>query len=194
LTPLVLRFLVLVHLGYLHIRGSSNPLGVVSRVESLPFHWYYSIKDAFGFCILLSVFAAVIFFYPTIFMEADNFIPSNPMITPPHITPEWYFLFAYTILRSVPSKLGGVFALASSILFLFSFPFTHFCLCKRLATYGPVKGVFWSQVVVFGLLTLAGFWPVSEPYLFVSRCLSGFYFSFFVLFPLTRVAWDKMLA
>jgi len=79
---------VLVHLRYLHIRGSSNPLGVVSSADSLPFHWYYSIKDVFGFCILLSVFVVVILFYPTLFLEADNFIPSNPMVTPAHITPE----------------------------------------------------------------------------------------------------------
>jgi len=194
LTPFLIRFLVLVHLRYLHIRGSSNPLGVVSRMDSVPFHWYYSIKDAFGFRIILSVFVVVVLFYPTFFLEADNFIPSNPMITPSHITPEWYFLFAYTILRSVPSKLGGVFALASSILVLLSFPFTHVCSSKSLTTYGPVKGVFWSQVVVFGLLTLAGFWPVSDPFLFVSRCFAGCYFSFFVLFPLGRVAWDRLLS
>lgn len=177
----------------MHIRGSSNPLGVVSRDDSIPFHWYYRIKDAFGLRIILTVFVIVVFFYPTIFLEADNFIPSNPLITPPHITPEWYFLFAYTILRSVPSKLGGVFALASSILVLLSFPFTHFCLSKSLSTYGPVKGLFWSQVVVFGLLTLAGFWPVSDPFLFVSRCFAVYYFSFFILFPLSRVAWDAVL-
>lgn len=181
------------HLRYLHIRGSSNPLGVVSTADCLPFHWYYSIKDAFGFCVLISVFLGVVFFYPSIFLEADNFIPANPMVTPPHITPEWYFLFAYTILRSVPSKLGGVFALASSILVLSSLPFSHFCRGKSLSTYGPVKGVFWSQVVVFWLLTLAGFWPVSDPYLFVSRFFSCFYFGFFVIFPLCRVLWDLAL-
>ena len=87
-TPFLLSALVLVHLNFLHLYGSSNPLGVTSKSERLPFHWYYSVKDTFGFCVLATLFCLIVFFFPNLFMEADNFLPANPLVTPPHITPE----------------------------------------------------------------------------------------------------------
>jgi len=118
--------------------------------------------------------------------EADNFIPANPIVTPPHIVPEWYFLFAYAILRSVPSKLGGVWALVCSILILMVLTVTHYQAMKGLIYYGPVKALFWSHVVVFLLLTAGGSWPVQPPYLNLTRILSVFYFSFYALLGFFR--------
>jgi len=152
----------------------------------VPFHIYYTIKDIFGFCVLVTLFLLVIFFKPLLFMESDNFIPANALITPPHIVPEWYFLFAYAILRCVPSKLGGVCALVGSILCLATLRFTHFQIMKGLSFYGPVKGLFWGFVTVFLMLTLAGSWPVVIPFTLVTTILSVQYYSFFALLSLLR--------
>lgn len=151
-----MSFLSIIHIFYLHLSGSSNPLGIVSRQDKVPFHWYYTSKDIFGFCVLLSSLLFLVFFYPTLLLEADNFIPSNPLVTPTHIVPEWYFLFAYTILRCVPSKLGGVLALFASVAVLLVLSFTHGQSIKGLSFYGPVKALYWLHVTVFFLLTLGG--------------------------------------
>lgn len=151
-----MSFLSIIHIFYLHLTGSSNPLGIVSRPDKVPFHWYYTSKDIFGFCVLLSSLLFLVFFYPSLLLEADNFIPSNPLVTPSHIVPEWYFLFAYTILRCVPSKLGGVLALLASVAVLLVLSFTHGQSIKGLSYYGPVKALFWLHVTVFFLLTLGG--------------------------------------
>jgi len=142
LLPFVLSGLVLVHLSYLHLGGSNNPLGISSKTDSTPFHVYYRLKDTFGFCVLVSALLFIVLFYPLLFFEADNFIPANALVTPPHITPEWYFLFAYTVLRSVPSKLGGVLALISRILVLILLPILFCSNIKSLAFCGPVKLLF----------------------------------------------------
>lgn len=125
--------------------------------------------------------------------EADNFTPANPIVTPPHIVPEWYFLFAYSVLRVVPSKLGGVLALLGSIIILILLPLTHYQSMKGLSYYGPVKFIFWVHVVVFALLTVGGSWPVEAPYLYLTRSLSVLYFSFFVLLGYYRSLWDSLL-
>jgi len=156
LLPFIVSGLAILHLFYLHQLGSNNPLGINSSSDKIPFHWYFSIKDAFGFTVLLSALLCIIFFFPQLLIEADNFIPANPLVTPPHIVPEWYFLFAYAILRTVPSKLGGVLALLSSIFILALLSVSRLSLIKGLSYYGPVKGYFWCQVSVFVLLTLGG--------------------------------------
>jgi len=156
LLPFLVTGLRMLHIFYLHFTGSNNPLGINSTQDKVAFHWCYTSKDVFGVCCLISALLFLVFFYPSLLLEADNFIPSNPLVTPSHIVPEWYFLFAYTILRCVPSKLGGVFALFASILILAVLPFTHVQLMKGLAFYGPVKAIFWSHVTIFFLLTLGG--------------------------------------
>jgi len=130
------------HIFFLHQTGSNNPLGVSSTSERVPFHWYYTVKDVFGFCVVIRALIFTVFFAPRFLGEADNFIPANPMVTPPHIVPEWYFLFAYAILRSVPLKLGGVLALFCSIFVLVTLSLTHFQNMKGLSYYGPVKALF----------------------------------------------------
>jgi len=113
--------LVILHLFYLHIEGSSNPLGVSSNTNKVPFHYYYSVKDLYIYFVFLFVFLVVTLKYGYNLIDAENFIPANPLVTPAHIQPEWYFLFAYAILRSIPNKLGGVLGLLFSVLFLFLF-------------------------------------------------------------------------
>ena len=156
LIPFLVSGLSMLHIFYLHFSGSNNPLGISSDQDKIAFHWYYTSKDVFGFCFALSCLLFLVFFFPSLLLEPDNFIAANPLVTPRHIVPEWYFLFAYTILRCVPSKLGGVFALFTSILILAVLPFTHSQRMKGLAFYGPVKGMFWCHVTVFFLLTLGG--------------------------------------
>merc|ERR1712053_1400 len=123
LLPFVLAALRAVHLLFLHQTGSSNPLGVSRNLDKSPFHPYFSIKDVFGFVVFFSLMRAVCFLFPWDIGDPENFIPANPMVTPVHIQPEWYFLFAYAILRSIPSKLGGVLALVLSVLILAVIPF-----------------------------------------------------------------------
>merc|ERR1712212_459756 len=142
LLPFIVSALSGLHIFFLHQTGSNNPLGLSSRCDSVPFHCYYHFFDFFGLGLLVSALAYVVFFSPLLFMEVDNFIPANPILTPPHIVPEWYFLFAYAILRSVPSKIGGVLALLTSILALLVLSYTHWHFMKGLSFYGPVKAVF----------------------------------------------------
>jgi len=194
LIPFLVTGILVFHIYFLHLSLSNNPLGVSSYPDNVSFHWYYTIKDIFGFCVLFSVLTIVVLFYPYFLSEVDNFIPANPIVTPHQIVPEWYFLFAYSILRSVPAKLGGVLALVSSILILSILPLCHFQAIKGLRFYGPVKFIFFLHVCVFVLLSLAGAWPVSEPYTFLTCFFTIIYFSFYFLLPLYREIWDRILS
>jgi len=194
LLPFFVSAITIIHIFFLHSSGSNNPLGVSSAPDKVPFHWYYSVKDIFGFNVFVGALLFLVFFHPQLLGEADNFIPANPMVTPPHIVPEWYFLFAYAILRSVPSKLGGVTALVCSIVILTLLTISHFQNIKGLTYYGPVKAMFWVHVVTFTILTAGGSWPVEAPFLFLSRCLSVLYFSFYALLGFYRWLWDRALA
>lgn len=140
--PFVLIGLALVHLYYLHDSGSNNPLGVDDSGDLLPFHPYYSHKDFLGILIMVGCLLIVVIFQPDIFGRPDNFIPANPYKTPIHIEPEWYFLFAYTILRRVPNKGGGVAALAGSVIVLYLLPFRPKYFHMGLAFY-PISQVFY---------------------------------------------------
>lgn len=140
--PFLVSGVTVLHVFYLHIRGSSSPLGVVSKSDSVAFHVYFSYKDLFGFVVFASLLLTLVLFQPYFLIEVDNFVPANPLITPTHIVPEWYFLFAYAILRAFSSKLGGVVSLFCSLLILGLLPFTHSQLMKGLTYYGPVKAFF----------------------------------------------------
>jgi len=120
--PFIIAALVMIHLLYLHQTGSNNPLGSNSNIEKLPFHPYFTIKDFFGFLFVLTLFFIFILLEPYTLGDPENFIPANPLVTPVHIQPEWYFLFAYAILRSIPNKLGGVVAMILSIVVWFTLP------------------------------------------------------------------------
>jgi len=183
----------MLHVFYLHQTGSNNPLGISSSADKIPFHSYYLYKDIFGFSVLLAFLMYFVLLNPLFFFEVDNFIPANPLVTPLHIVPEWYFLFAYSILRTIPSKIGGVIAMLSSLLVLFSLPFSHFSQIKSLSFYGPVKLFYWFFVSIFCLLTLSGSWPVLEPFITVTHWLTLSYFGFFAFLGALRHFWDSLV-
>nr|YP_003433777.1 cytochrome b [Zonosagitta nagae]BAI68168.1 cytochrome b [Zonosagitta nagae] len=181
MVPFIVAAMAAIHIFFLHTTGSNNPLGVNSDAEKIPFHWYYSIKDVVGFVVMVFFLLSLVLFSPNYLGEPDNFIAANPMVTPPHIVPEWYFLFAYAILRSIPNKLGGVLGLFGSLLILLSLPVLHINSMKGTSYYPFSKFLFWSFVISFFMLTLGGAWPVEYPYVAVSQFFSVYYFSFFLV-------------
>nr|BCL84752.1 cytochrome b [Argulus japonicus] len=192
LFPFILLALVVVHLILLHQTGSNNPLGSNSNLDKIPFHPYFSIKDILGFMVILSSFIFLNLTDPHLIADPENFNPANPLNTPPHIQPEWYFLFAYAILRSIPNKLGGVIALVLSILILMSLPITNMKKWSTARCYPFNKIMFWILAVTSILLTWIGARPVEEPFIIIGQSLSLLYFSYFVLAPLTASNFDKL--
>nr|YP_010461837.1 cytochrome b [Tapinoma ibericum]UUF93603.1 cytochrome b [Tapinoma ibericum] len=188
--PFVILMMVMLHLFFLHSSGSSNPLGLNSNFNKIPFNIYFTLKDIFGFMIFMIMFTIIILQYPYIFCDPDNFIPANPMVTPIHIQPEWYFLFAYAILRSIPSKLGGVIALLMSIMILYFMPLMN-SMMNSLMFYPNNQMLFWMFINNFIMLTWLGAQPIEYPYVNLSQILSIFYFSYFILLYLNFMYWDK---
>lgn len=179
--PFVLVGLTLIHLALLHRHGSNNPLGVDSGVDKIPFYPYFFIKDLFAFFVFLFIFSLFIFYFPNALGHPDNYIPANPMQTPAHIVPEWYFLPFYAILRSIPNKLGGVSAMFGSLFVLFLIPFTNTSEI-RSTTFRPIfKFFFWLFIADFFILGWVGQKPVRDTYIFVGQVATGFYFLFFVI-------------
>nr|YP_009730378.1 cytochrome b [Stephanometra indica]QHT54543.1 cytochrome b [Stephanometra indica] len=183
--PFIIVALSVVHLLFLHQTGSNNPTGIDSSFDKVPFHIYYTIKDLLWFFIIVSFLGLIALFFPNAFNDPDNFIPANPLVTPEHIQPEWYFLFAYAILRSIPNKLGGVLALVGAIAVLFIIPLLH-TSNQQSNVFRPFSQlVFWCLVVCFFILTWLGGQPVESPYIELGQIASIFYFSiFFFWFPL----------
>nr|YP_010954587.1 cytochrome b [Fluvitrygon signifer]WMW14049.1 cytochrome b [Fluvitrygon signifer] len=194
LLPFIIAALTMVHLLFLHETGSNNPIGLDSNMDKIPFHPYYSYKDLLGFFILLLILTLLTLFLPNLLGDAENFIPANPLVTPPHIKPEWYFLFAYAILRSIPNKLGGVLALAFSILILLLVPLLHTSK-QRSLTFRPItQTLFWLLIVNTIILTWIGGQPVEQPFITIGQIASITYFSFFlILFPIAGWWENKML-
>nr|ASV48094.1 cytochrome b [Dendrobates tinctorius]ASV48107.1 cytochrome b [Dendrobates tinctorius]ASV48120.1 cytochrome b [Dendrobates tinctorius]ASV48133.1 cytochrome b [Dendrobates tinctorius]ASV48146.1 cytochrome b [Dendrobates tinctorius] len=179
--PFVIAGASMLHLLFLHQTGSSNPTGLNSNPDKVPFHTYFSYKDALGFAILLVLLTVLSTFAPNLLGDPDNFTPANPLVTPPHIKPEWYFLFAYAILRSIPNKLGGVLALLFSIMILFLMPFLH-TSHQRALTFRPLaKFFFWALVANTLILTWIGGQPVEDPFILIGQLASISYFLIFVL-------------
>nr|AXI98647.1 cytochrome b [Pseudoniphargus morenoi] len=193
LIPFVILMMVVIHITMLHQTGSSNPMGLTSNNEKIIFHPYFSMKDIAGMLAITSMFLYLCFYYPLILGDNENFAPANTAVTPHHIQPEWYFLFAYAILRSIPNKLGGVIALLLAILILYITPYTHTAKFKSLMFYPLNKFMFWSWVWVTILLTWAGACPVEDPYVLTGQILTVLYFAYFLLYPLTTAVQDKLM-
>ena len=191
--PMLIAASVVLHIVLLHSTGRNNPLGVSSNADKVPFHWYFTIKDILGFIIIFIGLLSLVLFNPNLLGEPDNYVVANPIATPAHIVPEWYFLFAYAILRSIPNKLGGVLGLFSSLLLLLLMPLLNKYTLKGNAFYPFRKALHWTFVLSFVLLTAGGGWPVEEPYVRTSRLWSLSYFSYFILFLPARAAVDKTL-
>jgi len=193
LLPFVVAGIRIVHLLFLHQTGRNNPLGIRSNFDKVSFHPYFSLKDIFGFIIILSLLSYICLMAPWILGDPENFIPANPLVTPVHIQPEWYFLIAYAILRSIPNKLGGVIALALSILILMVCPFMYKRKFRGYSFYPLNKFVFWCHVNVWALLTWLGARPVEDPYVFIGQILSFIYFFYYAFRFILQIIWDFLL-
>ena len=193
LLPFVIAALVIVHIVALHEHGSNNPLGINSNIDKIPFHPYYSIKDLFGYAVFLIFFVLFICYAPNLLGHSDNYITANPLVTPASIVPEWYFLFAYAILRSIPHKLGGVVALLGSLVILFILPHVHTSLIRSNQFRPLSKFVFYIFVGNFILLTYLGQCHVESPWVELGRISTVFYFSYFlILVPLIGIIENKL--
>nr|AVM18779.1 cytochrome b [Poecilia mexicana] len=194
LLPFIVAAATLVHLIFLHETGSNNPIGLNSDADKISFHPYFSYKDLLGFILLLTTLIALALFSPNLLGDPENFTPANPLVTPPHIKPEWYFLFAYAILRSIPNKLGGVLALLASILVLMVIPFLHTSK-QRSLTFRPLTQLlFWLLVADVIILTWIGGMPVEHPFIIIGQIASFLYFFLFLfLIPTAALIENKML-
>nr|YP_002640534.1 cytochrome b [Aspidytes niobe]CAM35454.1 cytochrome b [Aspidytes niobe] len=191
--PFIIIASVMIHLLFLHQTGSNNPLGINSNMDKIPFHPYFSFKDMMGFIMLMMLLTMITLMNPYLLGDPDNFIPANPLVTPIHIQPEWYFLFAYAILRSIPNKLGGVIALILSILILIILPFSNKMKFQSMKFYPVNQMLFWMFLMIVILLTWIGMRPVEDPYIITGQILTILYFIYFIINPLMYKMWDNLL-
>lgn len=191
--PFILVGLAIIHLLFLHQSGSNNPLGLTSFSDRIPFHHYFTSKDILGYIIVIFIFILIIIFTPNIFADPENFINANPLVTPTHIQPEWYFLWLYAILRSIPNKLGGVVALLIALIILFLPPFTIIYNKLRISFYPINQIIFWLMSMSWLILTWIGRCQVEEPYIIIGQLSTILYFLYFITSPIIIYIWDKVL-
>nr|BCM59940.1 cytochrome b [Hynobius okiensis] len=193
LFPFLIAGASIIHLLFLHETGSNNPTGITSNTDKVPFHPYFSYKDALGFLIMLTLLFILSSLSPNLLGDPDNFTPANPLVTPPHIQPEWYFLFAYAILRSIPNKLGGVLALLASITILVLIPMIHTSKQRSLTFRPMTQFLFWLMVSNTLILTWIGGQPVEQPFIEIGQAAPTLYFLLFlIIMPLTGW-WENKL-
>nr|YP_010554709.1 cytochrome b [Ceratopsyche trifora]UYO79342.1 cytochrome b [Ceratopsyche trifora] len=191
--PMVIAILVIIHIFFLHQTGSNNPLMINKNLDKIPFHPLFTFKDLLGMMIMICILIMISLTHPFSLMDPDNFMLANPLLTPPHIQPEWYFLFAYSILRSIPSKLGGVIALLMSILILFIMPLIFNKTIQGNSFFYFNKILFWFFFMMFLILTWIGSKPIEFPFVNIGQIFTILYFSFFLINPLINSYWKSMI-
>nr|BDQ44323.1 cytochrome b [Amynthas phaselus] len=190
--PFIIIGVTILHIMFLHQTGSNNPIGINSDSERIPFHSYYLIKDSLGYMLAITGLSCLVLFEPNLFTDPENFLVSNPLVTPIHIKPEWYFLWMYAILRSIPNKLGGVLALFAAIVVMFIMPLTTMSNKRSLSFYPMNQAMFWILTTSWAILTWIGGRPVEDPYITIGQTFTSLYFMYFILNPLSMNMWDKL--
>nr|ABY80840.1 cytochrome b [Lepidophyma lowei] len=192
--PFIIIAMAALHLLFLHETGSNNPTGLSSNTDKVPFHPFFSYKDLLGAAMILLSLLFLAMFSPNLLGDPENFTPANPLVTPPHIKPEWYFLFAYAILRSIPNKLGGVLALLFSILILMLLPLLHTSK-QRTSMFRPLSQlVLWMTLANIMILTWIGGQPVEPPFILIGQMSSILYFLLLLLlYPVAAMLENKLL-
>ena len=181
LLPFLIVGAVILHIVALHAEGSNNPLGIKSYGDKIPFYPYFVVKDTFGLMAFFCFFGFFVFFAPNVLGHPDNYIEANPMVTPEHIVPEWYFLPFYCILRSIPDKLGGVLAMFGAIIILFFQPFIH-TTTVRSSFFRPIyRKFYWLLVIDCFILTWIGGNVPETPFLEIGQIATVYYFFFFLV-------------
>ncbi len=181
LLPFLIAGLVLVHLVLLHTNGSTNPLGIESNLDKISFYPYFYVKDLFGFICLMVLFTFFLYFYPNTLGHPDNYIVANPMVTPAHIVPEWYFLPFYAVLRSIPDKLGGVLAMGGALIMLLLLPWLNTSKVRSTAFRPIYRKIYWIIIANFLILGWIGQNVVETPYIEVGQFTTALYFAFFLI-------------